>query len=361
MTSLDLQARGERWRALSRRDAAADGRFVYAVTTTGVFCRPSCPSRRPLARNVVYFDTARAAERAGFRPCRRCRPEREVSPRDDTVARVRASCRAIELAEAPPRLAALAAAAGLSRFHFQRLFKREVGVTPREYYVARRRERFQRALAGGESVDAAVYGAGFGSASRVYERADALLGMSPAAYARGAAGERIRCGFARSALGWIGVAATDRGVCALELGADRAELAGRLAGRFPRAVVDAADGALSRWLAAAVAFVERPAAPLELPLDIRGTAFQQRVWRALQSVPPGETTSYGALAETIGRPGAARAVARACATNPVALAIPCHRVVQEDGSAGGYRWGVRRKRALLERERAVAARGPRAG
>lgn len=356
MNSLDLQGPGERWRALARRDAAADGRFVYAVKTTGVFCRPSCPSRRPLARNVVYFDTPGAAERAGFRPCRRCHPEREVSPRDDTLARVRASCRAIETAEAPPRLTALAAAAGLSRFHFQRLFKREVGVTPREYYVAHRRERFQRALAAGESVDAAVYGAGFGSASRVYERADALLGMSPAVYARGAAGERIRCGFARSALGWIGVAATDRGVCAIELGSGRAALAERLAERFARAAIDAADSSLSTYLAAIVAFIERPAQPLRLPLDIRGTAFQQRVWRALQSVPPGETTSYGALARSVGRPEAARAVARACATNPVALAIPCHRAVAADGSSGGYRWGVQRKRALLERERAAAAR-----
>ncbi|HLB13681.1 MAG TPA: bifunctional DNA-binding transcriptional regulator/O6-methylguanine-DNA methyltransferase Ada [Burkholderiales bacterium] len=356
MNSLDLQGPGERWRALARRDAAADGRFVYAVKTTGVFCRPSCPSRRPLARNVVYFDTPGAAERAGFRPCRRCHPERELSPRDDTLARVRASCRAIETAEAPPRLTALAAAAGLSRFHFQRLFKREVGVTPREYYVAHRRERFQRALAAGESVDAAVYGAGFGSASRVYERADALLGMSPAVYARGAAGEQIRCGFARSALGWIAVAATDRGVCAIELGSGRAALAERLAERFPRAAIDAADSSLGTYLAAIVAFIERPAQALRLPLDIRGTAFQQRVWRALQSVPPGETTSYGALARSVGRPAAARAVARACATNPVALAIPCHRAIAADGSSGGYRWGVQRKRALLERERAAVAR-----
>jgi AraC family transcriptional regulator of adaptative response/methylated-DNA-[protein]-cysteine methyltransferase len=356
MNSIDVQGRGERWRALVRRDPAADGSFVYAVTTTGVFCRPSCPSRRPLARNIVYFANSAAAERAGFRPCRRCRPEHEVSPRDDIRARVRASCRVIEAAEAPPRLAVLAASAGLSRFHFQRVFKREVGVTPREYYVAQRRARLQHALATGESVDAAVYGAGFGSASRVYERADALLGMSPAAYARGAAGERIGCGFVRCALGWIGVAATERGVCAIEIGASRAALAERLAARFPRAAIAAVDGALRGWLAAIVAFVDRPAQPLDLPLDIRGTAFQQRVWRALQSVPPGETASYGALARAIGRPGSARAVARACATNPVALAIPCHRAVAADGASGGYRWGVQRKRALLERERAATAR-----
>jgi len=348
-------AAGARWRAVCARDAAADSRFVYAVQTTGVFCRPSCPSRRPLERNVIYFETGAAAERAGFRPCRRCHPERAVSPNDDRAARIRAVCRAIEAAEAPPQLAALAAAAGLSRFHFQRVFKRTVGVTPREYFVAQRRGRLQRALAAGEAVDAAVYGAGFGSASRVYEHTGKLLGMSPAAYRDGAAGERIRCGFARCGLGWLGVAATDRGVCAIELGASRAALARAFAGRFPRAAVDAADDSLGQWLSAAVAFVERPAAPLRLPLDIHGTAFQQRVWRALQSVPPGETVSYGALARKLGQPDAARAVARACATNPVALAIPCHRVVATDGASRGYRWGVARKRALLERERAAAA------
>jgi AraC family transcriptional regulator of adaptative response/methylated-DNA-[protein]-cysteine methyltransferase len=358
--ALDSASPTEKWRAVARRDCAADGRFVYAVRTTGVYCRPSCPSRRPLARNVIHFDTAAAAERAGFRPCRRCRPERAMSPGDDTLARVHATCRAIETAEAPPTLAALAAAAGLSRFHFQRLFKRVVGVTPREYFVAHRRERLQRALATGEDVAAAVYGAGFGSASRVYERSDALLGMSPAAYRRGATGERIRCGFARCALGWLGVAMTARGVSAIELGASRAEIERSLARRFDRAVLEPADDAASEWLVAAVAFVEQPVKPLELPLDICGTAFQQRVWRALQRVPPGETVSYGTLARTVGTPGAARAVARACATNPVALAIPCHRAVAADGKSGGYRWGIARKRALLERERAATRSQPSA-
>ena len=344
-----------KWHAVARRDAAADGSFVYAVRTTGVYCRPSCPSRRPHARNVIYFDTTAAAERAGFRPCRRCRPERAVSPGEDALQRVRAACRAIEAAEAPPRLAALAAAAGLSRFHFQRLFKRAVGVSPREYFAAHRRERLQRALAAGEDVAGAAYGAGFGSASRLYEHTDALLGMSPASYRRGAAGEHVRAGFARCALGWLGVARTARGVSAIELGASRAELELRFARRFGRAVLEPADAVTSRWVAAAVAFVERPVKPLELPLDIRGTAFQQRVWRALQRIPPGATVSYGALARNVGRPGAARAVARACATNPVPLAIPCHRVVSADGTTGGYRFGAARKRALLEREREGAA------
>jgi AraC family transcriptional regulator of adaptative response/methylated-DNA-[protein]-cysteine methyltransferase len=346
-----------RWRAVSARDAAADGSFVYAVKTTGVFCRPTCPARRPRPENVLFFGGAAAAARAGFRPCRRCHPERAASLRDDTLERIRAAVRAIESAESPPTLAALATAAGVSRFHFQRLFKRIVGVSPREYYAARRRERLQRALHAGESVDAAVYGAGYGSPSRVYEHARSLLGMSPAAYARGAPGERIAHAFARSSLGWIGIAATARGVCALEIAATRDAAAQALAERFPPAAPDGGGGgALERWLAAAVAFVERPRAPLRLPLDVAGTAFQQRVWRALQATAPGETVSYGALARKVGVPDGARAVARACATNPVPLAIPCHRVVPADGSTGGYRFGAARKRALLDRERSAGGR-----
>ena len=344
-----------RWRAVTTRDDPADGTFVYAVKTTGVFCRPTCPSRRPKPENVLFFDDAAAAARAGFRACRRCHPERAASPRDDTLDRIRASIRAIEAADSPPTLAALAARAGLSRFHFQRLFKRSVGVSPREYYAARRRDRLQRALGAGESVDAAVYGAGYGSPSRVYEHARSLLGMSPATYRSGAAGERIRHAFARSSLGWVGIAATERGVCAIEIAATRDAAARTLATRFPQATPAAGADPLERWLAAAVAFVERPREALHLPLDIRGTAFQQRVWRALQTTAPGETLSYGALARKVGVPDGARAVARACATNPVPLAIPCHRVVPADGTTGGYRLGAARKRALLERERAAAA------
>jgi len=344
-----------RWRAVTLRDAAADGTFVYAVKTTGVFCRPTCPSRRPKPGNVLFFDGADAAARAGFRACRRCHPERAASPRDETLDRIRAAIRAIEAAEAPPTLAALAAAAGLSRFHFLRLFRRTVGISPREYYAARRRDRLQRALGAGESVDAAVYGAGYGSPSRVYEHARSLLGMSPATYRSGAAGERIRHAFARSSLGWVGIAATERGVCAIEIAATRDAAARALATRFPRATPAAGAAALERWLAAAVAFVERPRERLDLPLDVRGTAFQQRVWRALQGTAPGETLSYGALALRLGVPDGARAVARACATNPVPLAIPCHRVVPADGTTGGYRFGTARKRALLERERTAAA------
>jgi AraC family transcriptional regulator, regulatory protein of adaptative response / methylated-DNA-[protein]-cysteine methyltransferase len=349
-----------RWRAVTGRDAAADGAFVYAVKTTGVFCRPSCPSRRPKPDNVIFFDDAAAAARAGFRPCRRCRPERKASPRDDSIERIGASVRAIESADSPPALAMLATAAGLSRFHFQRLFKRTVGISPREYYAAHRRDRLQRALGAGESVDAAVYGAGYGSASRVYERARSLLGMSPAAYRNGAPGARLRQAFARSSLGWVGIAATGRGVCAIEIAATRDAAARALSGRFPRAALEPAAGALEGWLAAAVAFVERPVAPLRLPLDIRGTAFQERVWRALQATAPGETLSYGALARKVGAPEGARAVARACATNPVPLAVPCHRVVPADGTTGGYRLGVARKRALLKREHAAAAEAARA-
>jgi AraC family transcriptional regulator, regulatory protein of adaptative response / methylated-DNA-[protein]-cysteine methyltransferase len=343
-----------RWRAVTTRDAAADGTFVYAVKTTGVYCRPTCAARRPQPQNVLFFGGAGDAARAGFRACRRCHPDRASSPRDDALDRIRASIRAIESAESPPTLAALAAAAGLSRFHFQRLFKRTIGVSPREYYAARRRDRLQRALRAGESVDAAVYGAGYGSPSRVYEHARSLLGMSPAAYRGGAPGERIGRAFARSSLGWVGIAATGRGVCAIEIAGTRDAAAHALASRFPRATPDADAGALERWLAAAVAFVERPDAPLRLPLDVRGTAFQQRVWRVLQATAPGETLSYRALARRVGLPRGARAVARACATNPVPLAIPCHRVVPSGGTTGGYRFGAARKRALLERERSAA-------
>jgi AraC family transcriptional regulator of adaptative response/methylated-DNA-[protein]-cysteine methyltransferase len=342
-----------RWRAIRTRDARADGVFYYAVTTTGVYCRPTCPSRRPRAEHVRLFDTVAAAERAGFRACRRCHPERSVSPEADVRDRVLAACRAIDRAEAPPTLAALAREARLSRFHFQRQFKRIVGVSPREYHAARRRGRLQDALGRGTAVDAALYDAGYGSPSRVYERADRLLGMSPGAYRKGAPGAVIRCGYARTALGWLAVAATARGVCALELGASRAELAERIGRRFARATLVAADAELEGWLAAIGAFVAAPARGLDLPLDVRGTAFQQRVWRALQEIPSGATVSYGELARRVGAPSSARAVARAVATNPVALAIPCHRVIAADGGLSGYRWGVARKRKLLERERSA--------
>ena len=342
-----------RWRAISARDAAADGAFFYAVITTGVYCRPTCPSRRPRPEHVRWFDTVDAAERAGFRPCRRCHPERRLSPGDDRRDRVIAACRTIERAESAPTLASLALEAGLSRFHFQRLFKRVVGVTPREYHAARRRERLQRALGDGTAVDAALYEAGYGSPSRVYERADSLLGMSPGAYRNGAPGAVIRCAYARTALGWLAVAATARGICAIELGATRTELAERIGRRFGRATLVGADPELDAWLAAVAAFVAAPTGRLELPLDVRGTAFQQRVWRALQAIPSGATLSYGELARRVGVPRGARAVARAVATNPLALAIPCHRVVASDGGIGGYRWGVARKRRLLARERAA--------
>jgi AraC family transcriptional regulator of adaptative response/methylated-DNA-[protein]-cysteine methyltransferase len=343
-----------RWRAVAARDARADGRFFYAVTTTGVFCRPSCPARRPRPEHVRFFDTAAAAAQAGFRPCRRCRPERTMSLEDDRRTRILAACRALERTP-PPRLAALASGAGLSRFHFLREFKRIVGVTPGEYRAARQRAQLQAALGGGEAIDAALYDAGFGSPSRVYEHSARLLGMSPGTYRRGAPGVRIRVGCARTALGWVAVAATDRGVCAIELGSVRTALEARLRERFPRSQITAADPTLEGWLAALVRFVETPRRGLDLPLDVRGTAFQQRVWRALQALPAGTTVSYGELARRLGEPRSARAVARAVATNPVALAIPCHRVIAAGGGVSGYRWGIERKRALLERERAAAA------
>jgi AraC family transcriptional regulator of adaptative response/methylated-DNA-[protein]-cysteine methyltransferase len=343
-----------RWRAVASRDARADGTFFYAVTTTGIFCRPSCPSRRPRPEHVRLFETPAAAAQAGFRPCRRCRPERTASLHDDRRTRILAACHALDRSP-PPTLAALASETGLSRFHFQREFKRVVGVTPGEYRAARRRTRLQGALGGGEAIDAALYDAGFGSPSRVYERTGLLLGMSPGVYRKGAPGMRIRCGAARTSLGWLAVAATDRGVCAIELGGSRATLETRIHSRFPKARFVRADGDLDRWLAAAVAFVEAPARGLDLPLDVRGTAFQQRVWQALQAIPRGATLSYGELARHLGKPRGARAVARAVASNPVALAIPCHRVVAAGGALAGYRWGIDRKRQLLARERDVSA------
>ncbi|MBM3345175.1 MAG: methylated-DNA--[protein]-cysteine S-methyltransferase [Betaproteobacteria bacterium] len=274
--------------------------------------------------------------------------------------RVLAACRSILASERPPLLDALARAAGLSGFHFQRVFKRIVGVSPREYHAMERTRRLQQALANGDGVDDAIYGAGYGSPSRVYERSAALLGMTPALYRAGAPGLCIRHAVVRTELGWLMAAATERGLCAVEFGASRDELLALLKRRFSKAEIASADPALERWVARIVAFVARPAKPLALPLDLAGTAFQQRVWRALRAIPPGETLSYAALATRLGKPNATRAVASACARNPVALAVPCHRVVGSDGSLRGYRWGTDRKRELLAREQGATRRREKA-
>ena len=334
--------------AVRRRDPGADGRFLYSVATTGVYCHPSCAARPALRRNIAFHDTRDAAERAGFRACLRCRPD--LPPRAEReAALVAAACRSIEHAEAAPSLADLAAEAGLSPQHFHRLFRRVAGVTPGGYAAAHRQARVQRSLAAGSEVTAALYEAGFNSSGRFYAAADGMLGMTPSRYRAGGKGEAIRHAVGRSSLGSVLVAASGRGVCAILLGDDPAMLVADLRARFPLAALDEAGPEFAGWVAQVVAAVDGTHA-LALPLDIRGTAFQRRGWEELRAIPQGQTLSYGAVAARMGRPTATRAVAGACAANNLAVAIPRHRVVAGNGGLAGYRWGVARKRALLARE-----------
>ncbi|WP_280153062.1 bifunctional DNA-binding transcriptional regulator/O6-methylguanine-DNA methyltransferase Ada [Piscinibacter sp. XHJ-5] len=340
-----------RWAAVMARDPQADGRFFYSVKTTGVYCRPSCAARPARPENVAFHDTPADAERAGFRPCKRCRPDRS-SPAEAQSALVAELCRFIEQAEGIPSLAELAQRAGLSAWHLHRVFKQVTGVTPRAYAAAHRAERVRRALApgGSDSVTQAVYDAGYNSNGRFYAEADAVLGMTPGAYREGGADTDIRFAIGECSLGAILVAQSGRGICAIALGDDADTLARDLQDRFPNARLTGGDAAFERLVARVVGFVEAPKRGLDLPLDVRGTAFQQRVWQALRAIPPGCTVSYAELADRIGAPLSVRAVAQACGANSLAVAIPCHRVVRRDGAVSGYRWGVERKRALLERE-----------
>ena len=340
-----------RWEAVKRRDAGADGQFYYSVASTGVYCRPSCAARLALRKNVAFHATPADAERAGFRACKRCRPN-EASQAERHAEAVARACRLIETAEEAPSLDALADAAGLSRFHFHRVFKDVTGVTPKAYIAARRAERVRGELDRGEGVANAIYGAGYNASSRFYAEASARLGMRPADYRDGGRGARIRFAVGECSLGSILVAATEKGVCAIQFGDGPDGLVRGLQDRFPKAELIGADAEFERLVATVVAYVEAPQA-LDLPLDVQGTAFQQRVWDALRKIPLGTTASYADIAEAIGAPKAVRAVALACAANPTALAIPCHRVVRSDGSLSGYRWGVERKRALLDREAAA--------
>ncbi len=337
-----------RWAQIAARDPAADGAFVYGVTTTGVYCRPSCPARRAKPDHVRFFATPAQAAQAGFRPCRRCRPETPTATRH--AAGIEAACRLIATAEEPPSLDALAACAGLSRFHFHRVFKAATGLTPKAYAAGLRAGRARAALAAGAPVTAALYESGFGASSRFYAEASGRLGMAPRAWRDGGTGARLRFALGETSLGAILVAATEKGIAAIELGDDAETLLVRFQARFPEATLIGGDADFERLVARVVALVEQPGAAADLPLDIRGTAFQERVWRALRRIAPGETISYAALAERIGAKGAARAVASACAANRLAVAIPCHRVVRGDGAVSGYAWGVERKRALLARE-----------
>lgn len=343
-------ARDPRWAAVVARDRQADGSFFYAVITTGVYCRPSCASRRAKPENVVFHQTAADAEQAGFRPCQRCKPDRP-SVAERHLTQVTALCRVIETAERMPTLQELAEYAGLSRSHLHRVFKSVTGLTPREYAVAHRARRVRMELARRGTVTEALYDAGYNSSGRFYADARALLGMMPSDYRDGGARTTIRFAVGECSLGAILVAASPRGVCAIFLGDSPDALVHDLEDRFPRAQLVGADSVFERWVATVVGFVEAPQLGLDLPLDIRGTVFQQRVWQALRQTRSGETLSYAELAKRIGAPSAARAVAQACAANPLAVAIPCHRVVRNDGGLSGYRWGVARKRALLERER----------
>ncbi len=338
----------KRWNAVQRRDPRAEGIFFYAVQTTGIYCYPTCAARLPKRENVMYFVRPEDAEAAGFRPCKRCTPGAAPPSAARSALLVRA-CRLIGEAENPPTLGELAAAVGLSPGHLHRVFRAGVGVTPKRYAAALRDRRMQQNLADGAPVTAALYDAGFGASSRFYEGADKRLGMSATDYRKGAAGLTLRYAHAETSLGWLIVAATERGVCAAEFGETPAALLEGLQRRFSGAVLRP-DATLNGWLEQIVGAVETPSNALNLPLDIQGTAFQQQVWRALQTIPSGQTRSYTEVAELIGRPAAVRAVARACASNEVAVAVPCHRVVRSDGELSGYRWGVERKRELLSRE-----------
>ncbi len=345
-----------RWAAVVDRDRTADTGWVYGVRTTGVYCRPSCPSRRPNRENVAFFDTPTEAEAAGLRACLRCRPDRADAP-DPGAELVAAACRILESSTTVPTLDELAAATGVSRFHLQRVFTARTGVSPRAYAERLRADRVATRLAEGSPVSDAAYDAGFGSVGRLSAAAPGRLGMTPSRYRAGGAGETIRVAVAETSLGSVLVAATDRGVCAIELGDDPDDLLEAFQQRFHAADVRSGDEGFDRTVALVVGLVEHPADPVDptaLPLDVRGTAFQERVWQALGAVPPGTTTTYREIAEAIGSPTSVRAVAGACAANQLAIAVPCHRVVRTDGGLSGYRWGVERKRALLEREGSVS-------
>jgi AraC family transcriptional regulator of adaptative response/methylated-DNA-[protein]-cysteine methyltransferase len=339
----------ERWAAVQARSLDADGIFYYSVRTTGVYCQPSCPSRGAKRANVAFHASREQAEAAGFRPCLRCKPDQPPLA-ERRAASVAQACRLIDAALDEPDLASLAEACGMSRFHFHRVFKAHMGITPKAYAAARRAERLKQGLAQAPDVTSAAYDAGFNSSGRFYAASPGVLGMTPGRWRAGGGGEQIRFAVAACSLGALLVAATDKGICSILLGDDPDALVRDLQDRFPKADLIGAEPAFEATVAQVVAFVEAPRIGLDLPLDLRGTAFQQRVWQALRAIPAGRTVGYAELAAQLGMPQGARAVAGACAANPVAIAVPCHRVVRNDGSISGYRWGVERKQTLLERE-----------
>jgi AraC family transcriptional regulator of adaptative response/methylated-DNA-[protein]-cysteine methyltransferase len=360
MDALDMERRNgdgtteldPRWASVVSRDRSADSVFYYSVSTTGVFCRPSCAARRANPKNVRFHATIADAKAAGFRPCMRCKPD-QPSLAEQYATKVAEVCRLIERAEEMPRLAKLAESAGLSTYHFHRVFKAVTGLTPKGYAAARRTERVREQLSRSKSVTEAIYDAGFTSNSRFYETSDAMLGMTPTIWRAGGADAEIRFAVGECSLGSILVAQSGKGICAIFLGDNPDALLRDLQDRFPRARLIGGDTGFEELVAKVVGFVEAPGIGLDLPLDVRGTAFQQRVWQALRKIPPGSTASYAEIAKRIGAPQSVRAVAAACAANVLAVAIPCHRVIRNDGALSGYRWGIERKRALLEREASV--------
>jgi AraC family transcriptional regulator of adaptative response/methylated-DNA-[protein]-cysteine methyltransferase len=345
----DFSQDGDRWQAVIGRDRRADGTFYYSVATTGVYCRPSCGARQPRRENVAFHLSTGDAEKAGFRSCKRCRPDET----DRQAAAVAQACRLIEQAETPPSLAELADAVGLSHFHFHRVFKAATGITPKAYADAERARRMRAALGTKDTVTEAIYDAGFNSNGRFYASAPGRLGMTPTRFRTGGGGETVRFAIGQTSLGAILVAATDKGIVAIQFADDPDALLRDLQDRFAKAKLVGGDAAFERLVARVVGSVENPSAGFDLPLDVRGTAFQQRVWQALREIPVGTTASYSDIAQRLGAPKAVRAVAGACAANDIAVAIPCHRVVRNDGALSGYRWGVERKRALLDREAAA--------
>lgn len=346
------QGHDDRWRAVEARDTGHDGVFVYGVRSTGVYCRPSCASRRPRYSQVVFFPVPELAEQAGFRPCKRCRPNLYPAP-DPQLHIVRRICQQIEDAsEERPTLAWLGRSVGISPYHLQKLFKRVVGITPHQYADVHRLGSLKDRLKDGWTVTDALYDAGYGSSSRLYEKSSAQLGMTPATYRRGGAGLAIRYAIGDSHLGYVLAAATERGVCAIYRGDSEASLQSELRSEYPSADIHHDAGAMRRWIEAILEYLSGAMPDLQLPLDVQGTAFQRIVWKELQRIPYGETRTYGQIAAALGRPKAARAVANACASNPTPLVVPCHRVVRSDGTLGGYGWGSFRKKALLEREKA---------
>ena len=340
-----------RWMSLLARDASADDTFFYSVKTTGVYCYPSCAARPPRPENVQFYQTRKDAEAAGFRPCRRCKPDQPPLA-ERNAQKIAQVCRLIENSEEALHLAKLADYAGMSPHHFHRRFKATTGLTPAEYAAAHRANRVRTKLNNTDSVTSAIYDAGFNSNSRFYETAEARLGMRPRDYRDGGRNAEIRFAVGQCSLGAILVAQSQRGICAILLGDGPDRLVRELEDRFPKARLLGGDDGFEQLIAQVVGFIEAPALGLHLPLDVRGTAFQERVWQALCEIPPGTTVSYAEIAQRIGSPRAVRAVAQACGANPIAVAIPCHRVVRRDGDISGYRWGVARKRELLQREAA---------